>query len=602
MPAPRSGRRSGRRGHLVGAILAATTLLTQAGELEKRLMDDLLAGLGDESLTREVRILTRLDRLYIEERPVPAYDPGTNQLVLLTRPWWKTVYYTTRPEEGETTEAPALAACPGESEPFTFALYPARDAVVHRIQVSPPVDASGNSIPPEMVRVYRERHIFVAPQKDIRSFRPFALEPIRADLPLLSNATTRFWVDLAVPRDAASGVYSGRVDIATDAGEFAFPYTLTVYPFALLKPGPSEMAWGFWFPPPREPGELNKHLRLMAACGITTFAFENWEARVDKQGRVDIETTALDQTLDAAEAQGLTGPFLIGVGLGEFPGSGMEYTPPWKPRYQEAIRQFSRHMTRRRTPFIALVFDEPRETNIRPCNRNREQMLDYLALIDQAAPELRTMVNPMSDETSKEFPQGFYTVFAEKFDLVMPHFWARSSNLIARARQPGGAELWSYNDGPNRLGWGLHSWANRLHGRMQYAWLLNKPKDHPYSPVQRGDFEYSGFHPGRHLWAVDLGGHLNPTPRLLAIREGIDDYRYLYTLERRLEQPGNPTVKAAAQAWLDEVRKSVPAYAHAADFVDETAAGDSETDTDFTTQLDDIRARAANFLRALSAP
>lgn len=602
MPQQRSGRFASRRTGLIWVALACAVITARAGELEKRLMDDLLAGIGDESLAREVRILTRLDRLYIEERPVPAYDPGTNALVLITRPWWKTIYYNTRPEPGEIPAAPTVSACPGESEPFTFSLYPARDAVIHRLHVSPPGGTEGQVLPPEVVRVYRERHIFIAPQKDMRAFRPFALEPVRADLPLLSNVTTRFWVDLAVPRDAAPGVYSGRVDIATDAGAFSFPYVLTVHPFHLLKPGPTEMAWGFWFPPPREPDVLNKHLRLMADCGITTFAFENWEARADERGRISIETAALDRVLDAAEAQGLPGPFLIGVGLGEFPGSGMEYTPAWRSHYTEAIKKFSAHMAKRKTPFAALVFDEPRETNIRPCNRNREQMLDYLALIDRAAPELRTMVNPMSDETSKEYPTGYYTVFAEKFDLVMPHFWARSSNLIARARQPGGAELWSYNDGPNRLGWGLHSWANRLHGRMQYAWLLNKPKDHPYAPVQRGDFEYSGYHPGMQLWAVDLAGQLNPTPRLLGVREGIDDYRYVYTLERRLEQPGSPEIKAAAQAWLDSIRSAVPAYAHAADFVDETAAGDAETDIDFTAQLDQIRARAAAFLSELSAP
>ena len=86
MPQQRSGRPAGRRSLLIWAALASAAFTAQAGELEKRLMADLLAGIGDESLAREVRILTRLDRLYIEERPLPVYDPGTNGLVLITRP------------------------------------------------------------------------------------------------------------------------------------------------------------------------------------------------------------------------------------------------------------------------------------------------------------------------------------------------------------------------------------------------------------------------------------------------------------------------------------------------------------------------------------
>ena len=233
-------------------------------------------------------------------------------------------------------------------------------------------------------------------------------------------------------------------------------------------------------------------------------------------------------------------------------------------------------------------------------NRNREQMLTYLDLVDRAAPELRTMINPMTDKVSKEHPEGFYTIFAEKFDIVMPHFWARSSNIIARTRHPGGAELWSYNDGPNRVGWGLHSWANRLHGRMQYAWLLNGPLDHPYAPVQLGSFEYAGHHPGMHLWATDLDGTLLPTPRLLGVREGIDDYRYVYTLEQAVATAPASDIKREAQAWLDKLRTEVPAYAHADDFVDETLAGDSEAEFSFTASLDRNRFKAADYVNRFS--
>jgi hypothetical protein len=406
-----------------------------AGELEQRLMDDLLQTIGDPGLARETRILTRLGRLYIEGRPVPAYDAGGQAVVPFARPWWKPVSYTTRPAANEPAPAPAIAACPGESEPFTFSFYAARDARVEHVRVTPPAGAGGPL--PVQPRLYRERHIFVAPQADLRVFRPFALEPVTQAVPLLSNVTTRFWVDLAVPADAAPGLYTGRVEVATDAGPFAIPYTLEVHPFTLRKPLPTEMAWGFWFPPPRDADARRRHLRLMAECGISTFAFQNWSARVDPRGEVALETADMDAALADARAAGLTGPYLIGIGLGEFPGSGAEYSAGWRTRYTRALRLFEQHLAGQGVPYAGLVFDEPRETNIRPCNRNREQMLLYLDLIDRAVPGLRTMVNPMSDEASPAHPDGFYTVFAERPDIVMPHFWARSSNLIARARQRG---------------------------------------------------------------------------------------------------------------------------------------------------------------------
>jgi len=207
------------------------------------------------------------------------------------------------------------------------------------------------------------------------------LEPITPDIALRSNVTTRFWVDLAIPIQTPAGLYTGQVEIAADAGPFSFPYTLQVHPFTLLKPKPTEMAWGFWFPPPRDKKLLHGSLQLMAECGITTFAFENWDAEVTPEGSVTLHTAKMDAALDAALAAGLTGPFLIGVGLGEFSGSGPEYSPQWQTNYMAALRLFSRHMAEKNIPFTAMIFDEPRESNIRPCNRNREQMLAYLARI-----------------------------------------------------------------------------------------------------------------------------------------------------------------------------------------------------------------------------
>ena len=126
-------------------------------------------------------------------------------------------------------------------------------------------------------------------------------------------------------------------------------------------------------------------------------------------------------------------------------------------------------------------------------------------------------------------------------------------------------------------------------------------RDSPYAPVQRGDFEYSGYHPGMQLWAVDLAGRLHPTPRLLGIREGIDDYRYVYTLERLLDKAPASETTAAARAWLDKLRAEVPPYAHASDFTDETAAGDTEAEFDFTARMDTLRQQAAAFIQQLSS-
>ncbi len=135
------------------AFAATLGLAAHAGELEKRLMDDLLTHINNPKLSSEVRILTRLDRLYIPDQPLPSYDAGTNALVLMGQPWWDPVLYTTRPQADDPAPAPTLAACPGESEPFAFAFFAARDAVINRIQVSPPLNGEGAALPSEAIHI-----------------------------------------------------------------------------------------------------------------------------------------------------------------------------------------------------------------------------------------------------------------------------------------------------------------------------------------------------------------------------------------------------------------------------------------------------------------
>ena len=110
----------------------------------------------------------------------------------------------------------------------------------------------------------------------------------------------------------------------------------------------------------------------------------------------------------------------------------------------------------------------------------------------------------------------------------------------------------------SRLTWGFYAWNSpfKEQGVWAYHVFFGDPYDDTDGPT--GDLAYAYPDPARN-YAPTL-----PTLRWEGVREGIDDLRYLYTLEQALEaargNPGKADAVARGEALLAELRAELNRY------------------------------------------
>jgi hypothetical protein len=94
-----------------------------------------------------------------------------------------------------------------------------------------------------------------------------------------------------------------------------------------------------------------------------------------------------------------------------------------------------------------------------------------------------------------------------------------NSDLLTKIKESG-SELWLYNIGQNRFTYGFYIWKTKAKGRLQWHYQL--PAVDPYFDLDGRESDYCASYPS-------LQGPINAV-WFECVREGIDDYRYLLTL------------------------------------------------------------------------
>ncbi|HLA40504.1 MAG TPA: hypothetical protein VJ417_10920, partial [Candidatus Glassbacteria bacterium] len=107
----------------------------------------------------------------------------------------------------------------------------------------------------------------------------------------------------------------------------------------------------------------------------------------------------------------------------------------------------------------------------------------------------------------------------------------------------------SFNPAYSRYMYGYYTWRQDLDGMNSWGFnTAENSRGHPYEELD---------HPGsdQNLAYPAPGGPL-PTPNWEALREGIDDVRYVYRLEKLIEakSAGHPEEAGRAKAFLNELR------------------------------------------------
>lgn len=169
--------------------------------------------------------------------PVPTADERARGFILFFRPITMPVYPNAKPLAAERAGMLTAFATPGEFEPLNFGIYPLREIKNLRVSISA-LKNGDRVIPAENIKVqqvlyWNIRYPRYNSTGAYRRMPEFIQEVSVADA--LPGECLRYWLTVKTPDDAAAGVYNGAVNISADGitQTVELPVCFRVLPYKL---------------------------------------------------------------------------------------------------------------------------------------------------------------------------------------------------------------------------------------------------------------------------------------------------------------------------------------------------------------------------------
>ncbi len=470
------------------------------------------------------------------------------------------------PSDADVARRIEIIATPGEYEPTTLGIRAGDFA--RNIRVEPPVltSASGETIPADAWDVRWARYW---PQRT--SWRSTAFEIIpemlerRAAVTLYHFEPAQAWLTVRVPDEARPGRYSGHVTISDASG-----YTvekrivLEVLPFKLLHP--ADHHWGLYTDSPRwrnmSEGRVRAELRDFVDHGITSammyppyhaeFSMEHGDVRVDSQQFETYMRWALEE--------GLRPPTVISMqALG---GKVKRLVPDAEvrgPEFERVYRQIVQHFADigEREGWGKLFWHAVDEPNRKHEERIQAAYEELSWFKDLGLSTFTTVNDPLVAEERLDpvlDARCYYAAFVGRS--------AAEQQLRSSETADSGDHLWLYGTGcytgmdgttmPNRYLAGYMLRKTEAEGI--WCWTLQRAKGDVHN-----DFDGEGHRESKEActtYPPMHGSEMVPTLQWEGHREGVDDFRYIYTLEQLAAERGERGQEALAE--LDELLAGVP--------------------------------------------
>jgi hypothetical protein len=450
---------------------------------------------------------------------------------------------------------------------------------------------AGATIPAANVRVLRAYYHFVDAPTDrtgVRDFWPDALPPVDRPLDVAAGQNQPLWVLVHVPADARPGDYAGTVQLKARGFQAAVPLRLHVWRFALPERNHLETAFGlspamiFRYHQLKTEADrrrvLDLYFQSFAEHRISTYDLTPLDRiRVKfmpeaRPPRAELDFTAFDAELTRVRERFHFTNFRLpieGMGGGTFQsrrepriGRYEETTPEYQAMFASYVQQLEAHLRAKGWLSMAYVywFDEPAPKDFAFVRNGMLRLKKY-------APGLARML------TQEPVDELIGSV-----NLWCPISY-RYDHAMAEQRRAAGERFWWYVCcGPKapyctlfidhpatelRI-WLWQTWQRGIVGNLvwesNYWTSANAYPDAPQNPYQdpmgyvsdgalgRGVKHYWGNGDGRFLYppeAAAVPGASGPDPviappvtslRWEMLREGIEDYEYLYLLRDLVAQ------------------------------------------------------------------
>lgn len=559
-----------------------------------------------------------------------------------TAVWWCEAGWKVarnRPAPEAEAEAATLAAARGDREAVQIVVRPRESLTKLTAKATPLSGPEGATIPAERIRILRVYYHFVHHPTDatgVRDWWPDALPPFDAPLDVAAGENQPLWILVDVPDGAAAGDYIGQIRLEAEGFSAVVPLKLRVWDFALPKRNHVETAFGFSagnvfrYHQLQTDDQRRKVLDMYFECFAEHRISPYDPVPLDGIGvkflpeadppRAQLDFAAFDREMArVVEKFHFTGYRLPiqGMGGGTFHarhdpkiGEFGENTPEYQAMFSSYVKQLEDHLREKGWLDMAYVywFDEPAPRDYEFVRNGMERLKKY-------APGLRTMLT--------EEPVD---ALAGPIDIWCPvsHNYEHEAAEKRRAR---GERIWWYVcTGPKapyctlfidhpatelRV-WLWQTWQRNIVGTLVWQsnyWTSSAAfPDSPQNPYEdpmgyvsgystpRGVKRHWGNGDGRFIYpplAAAAPGIAGPEPvveppvssiRWEMLREGIEDYEYLYLLRERIDQKRDRLAPDEVQAYeaLLEVPESI-----------------TKNMTTFTTDPRPIHARRAQVAEAI---
>ena len=463
--------------------------------------------------------------------------------VLFVRNWGDLVFPQTVPLATEMKDSIRTFASLGEYVAASFSVRALRPLTGVRVTVGDLVDGAGHRIGSENVDV---RVVRCLPTK-VWSTKAYVVRPRilekRDAMDVAEGTTQQFWLTVHVPASAEPGTYAARIAFEPrDAEAASLTLDVEVLPIH-LEPSPARhYMYAYMFCSPLEHEMVVKNLVNMREHGMTGGYFAmGYPPKLSRQdGRIVVDIDALKGLLEACRDIGLVDPFIYNpvVGADDWGDDG----------YCEILREIVRQVKEAGLPVPTLTFgDEDDVTPARTANTTH-----HLRLIKENLPGIRTYANVVAPSSADVFdPWVDFRAFSS---------YADQTSAAAMARKAG-EEFWMYS-GPSgygmmpvedRLYRGLYARRMNLEGAGEWVYQIPREiKAEPDDPWR--DFTERWPHGNNWDYCLPAPDGPLPTPGWEGYREGINDGRYIATLESAMasaERSGDDATREMARSARD---------------------------------------------------
>ena len=517
---------------------------------------------------------------YFSDIPEPVWTAQQKKegFALFSRNWTEPVWPEQFPRKSEIGRPVRAFTTIGESEPLTFSIYPLKDFKQVWLQIKPFVNEKGNMLPADAVTPRYVKYSWVRPNYNMHGFYYRAPEVLMpwSDRSLKAKEPLRIWLSVDTQVHTVPGIYRSEALLYLDGKRFSVPLTLRVLPLRLLK-NPDITFAQYYHHPHRQalraPDDFSRlwweqraeyehaHMRDSGHEGITGSI---WFTRDRQSGRIILDFDLMQKQVDLMRKYGM-GKFPIPCGMGTsslysyymnkaLMGSHItKVKMPPKKYFDDItlITQMIENEARRRgwPELLYYPVDEPSTQS-----NSVAFMVEVLKAIKKV-PGVRTYVtaNPAADAFAPMAP--YVDVWCcQPFSIP-------KKQAEANMKKRPGLEYWSYpnhNSGENdhtlsigtRMTYGFGLWQSGF--KVLIPWIYSSTGHDQWNNLDSGsaDFGVRTAPDGRPI----------PTPLWEAYREGIDDGKYLFTLEtliKRAIERGFKKEAAAAQKDLDLVKKNI---------------------------------------------